>query len=90
MKKSEAASEKNPAIQEDALKKSNTAEGAKAKKPRRSKKSSEVSQEMRHQLIADAAYFRAEKYGYSGNAVDHWLMAEIEIDLMLKENGQKN
>ncbi|NNM68900.1 MAG: DUF2934 domain-containing protein [Gallionella sp.] len=90
MKKSEAAPEKKPVIQEDALKNSSNPEVAKAKKPRRSKKSSEVSQEMRHQLIADAAYFRAEKFGHSGDPLDHWLMAEIEIDLMLKENGQKN
>lgn len=55
----------------------------------RTKKASGVSPEIRQQMISDAAYFRAEKQGSSGNSDDiaHWLAAEAEIDTMLKKGG---
>jgi len=35
----------------------------------------------RHQMIQEAAYFRAEKrYFFGGNPVEDWLAAEAEID----------
>lgn len=59
---------------------------AELKKPRRSNKKLEVSPEMRHQMIADAAYFLAELYGHGGDRIEHWLMAEFKIDTMLKKD----
>lgn len=51
------------------------------KKPstRRAKKS---NPEMRWQMIAEAAYYRAERRGFSdgGDAMQDWLEAEKEID----------
>ena len=60
---------------------------AEPKKPAGTKKSSGVSVEMRRKMIADAAYYRAEKHGSSGDDVAHWLAAEAEIDAMLKKGG---
>jgi Protein of unknown function (DUF2934) len=38
----------------------------------------------REQMIAVAAYFRAQHRGFhGGNSVDDWLAAEAEIDTML-------
>ena len=55
----------------------------------RTKKTSGVSPEMRQKMISDAAYYRAEKHGSSGNSDDiaHWLAAEADIDTMLKKGG---
>lgn len=40
-----------------------------------------TSPDMRHQMIAEAAYYRAELRGFSGgDALQDWLDAEIEID----------
>ena len=41
----------------------------------------QISEELRRQMIAEAAYFRAEQRGFqSGKAVDDWLAAENEVD----------
>lgn len=38
----------------------------------------------RHQLIAEAAYYRALKRGFEGgNAMEDWLAAEAEVDRQL-------
>lgn len=38
----------------------------------------------RHNMIATAAYYRAEKRGFDGGcAMDDWLIAEAEVDAML-------
>ena len=43
-----------------------------------------VSTEHRHHMIAEAAYYMAEKRGFiGGSAVDDWLTAEIEINKQL-------
>lgn len=34
----------------------------------------------RQQMVAKAAYFRAERAGFRGDPVEHWLAAEQEID----------
>jgi hypothetical protein len=47
----------------------------------------EVSSEARWQMIAEAAYHKAEKRGFMGDPVDDWLAAEAEIDAAL--NWQK-
>lgn len=42
------------------------------------------NQEQRHQLIATAAYLRAEKRGFmGGDPIEDWLQAESEIDATL-------
>ena len=52
----------------------------KAKKQTSSKKIANVLID-RHQMIQEAAYFRAEKrYFFWGNPVEDWLAAEAEID----------
>jgi hypothetical protein len=45
-----------------------------------------VSNEERHQLIAQAAYFRAERRSFiPGCELEDWLNAETEIDTSLAE-----
>lgn len=52
-------------------------------------KHSPVTAEERYRMIAEAAYFRAEKRGFlGGNVAEDWLQAEAEIDQMLKEQGR--
>lgn len=52
-------------------------------KPVATKKS--VSPEERYQMIAAAAYFHAERHGFtSGRSLDDWIAAEKEIDQLLK------
>lgn len=51
-----------------------------------------VTEEERQQMIAETAYFRAEKRGFSGgNPDDDWREAEAEVDHILQqqENAQK-
>jgi Protein of unknown function (DUF2934) len=44
----------------------------------------QISEELRRQMIAEAAYFRAEHRGFSeGDTVADWLEAEDEIDTRL-------
>ena len=41
--------------------------------------------EQRHQLIAQAAYFIAERRGFApGNELEDWLQAEAEIEACMK------
>jgi hypothetical protein len=45
--------------------------------------------EARHEMIAEAAYYRAEKRGFqNGDPVFDWLAAEAEIDEQLSEPGE--
>lgn len=63
-----------------------------AAKPRAQKKTATpkipakktVSPEQRYQMIAAAAYFLAERHGFSsGRALDDWIAAEKDVDAML-------
>ena len=62
------------------------------RRPLRSRKSPEpptlrarVTAETRRALIAEAAYLRAERRGFSpGQETDDWLAAEAEVDALLK------
>lgn len=38
-----------------------------------------VSIEQRQQMVAEAAYLRAERHGFEGDPTEHWLAAESEI-----------
>jgi len=40
--------------------------------------------QMRHELIAQAAYFRAHRRGFEpGHDLEDWQSAEVEIDILL-------
>ena len=48
--------------------------------------STEVSNEEKHQLIAEAAYFRAERRSFApGYELEDWLNAEAEIEIKLSK-----
>lgn len=45
-----------------------------------------VPPEIRHAMIAEAAYYRAEKRGFiPGDEMDDWLRAEVDIESMLDQ-----
>ena len=47
-----------------------------------------ISQEQRLGMIAETAYFKAEKRGFSGgDPVADWLAAESEVDALLSSNS---
>lgn len=47
-----------------------------------------VTGQERHQIIAKAAYLRAERRGFSpGSELEDWLAAEAEIDTVLAKSG---
>lgn len=49
-------------------------------------KVSTVSSEIRMQMIQEAAYYRAERRGFSqGDALQDWVEAEREIDQLIEE-----
>ncbi len=50
--------------------------------PKRTKKFTVIPAE-RHAMIAEAAYFRAEQHGFTGDPHMYWLEAEAEIDKKL-------
>lgn len=46
----------------------------------------EISPDLRQQMIAEAAYLRAEQRGFGpGDPLDDWLAAEREVDMLLAE-----
>jgi hypothetical protein len=46
-----------------------------------------IDAQKRHALIAEAAYLRAERRGFTpGHEVEDWVAAEAEIDLALTAN----
>ena len=47
-----------------------------------------ITREQRYQMIAEAAYFRAQKQGFCGNPAQDWLEAEAEIDRILLHRDQ--
>jgi len=49
----------------------------------------EVSEDMRRGMIAQAAYLRAERRGFTGgNEIEDWLAAEAEVDALLKAESR--
>lgn len=61
------------------------AKPVKPRTPRKATAKKEITPEQRYQMIAQAAYFRAERHGFSsGRALEDWIAAEQEIDSMLK------
>ena len=50
-----------------------------------------VDARTRHELIAQAAYFRAQHRGFeSGHELEDWCAAEAEIDAVLGAGGEFN
>jgi hypothetical protein len=55
-----------------------------------SRKSQEISSEVRQRMIAEAAYFRAmQRSFHDGNSLDDWLEAEREINRLLPSPQQQ-
>ena len=47
-----------------------------------------VSEDLRRAMIAEAAYFHAERRSFAlGGEVEDWLAAEAEVDALLKSGG---
>lgn len=45
----------------------------------------------REGMIADAAYYRAERRGFApGNEMEDWLQAETEIDSLIQSGGSRS
>ena len=89
---------KNAVIEGAAAEKTSAAKkaGAKAagrKKSAAKKDTREAAQPMlaseRHQMIAEAAYLRAEAQGFASDQREDWLMAEAEVDARLANAGRK-
>ncbi len=54
-----------------------------------SPRSGVVAPEERRRMIAEAAYFKAERRGFQGGSRDQdWLEAETEVDTMLLRGGR--
>lgn len=52
--------------------------------PQRASTSALIDPERRRALIAEAAYFRAERRGFApGHEAEDWLAAEVEVDTAL-------
>ncbi len=52
--------------------------------------SGHLSEDDRRHLIAEAAYFKAERRGFSeGSALEDWIEAEAEIDALLDARGAR-
>ena len=48
------------------------------------------SPEEREYMIAEAAYYRAERRGFTpGNEMEDWLQAETEIDSLIQSGGPR-
>lgn len=58
------------------------------RKSRTTTKTEKIDPQQRMGMIAEAAYLRAEQRGFGpGDALEDWLSAEREVDLLLAENA---
>lgn len=93
-KKTEPAPVKKTAAKKTAAKKAPakkaaTAQAAPAAKPASAAKAAPktISAQERYHMIDEAAYYRAEKSGFTADPHENWVAAEKEIDeLMAKQN----
>ena len=58
-----------------------------AKKKTTKKKVQVITASERRSMIAEAAYFAAESFGFGGDSHGHWLYAEAQIDAGLAKGG---
>lgn len=71
-------------------KKSGKQKEKKKTKKDKSSSTSKVSREQRLEMIATAAYYIAERHGFTpGESQADWRAAEKEIDALLKQKGKK-
>jgi len=81
--------EKKPKTTKTAKKPASKRKPPAAKATRGRKKAAviNISDDQRLSMIAETAYFKAEKRGFTGgNPVDDWLAAESEVDALLSNN----
>ena len=57
---------------------------AKKKVPAKKRAKKALSAEQRYKMVEDAAYYLAEKAGFTGNTLDHWIKAEKQIEAKLR------
>lgn len=61
-----------------------------ARKSRSRAGTADISPEIRQQMIAEAAYLRAEQRRFSaGDPLDDWLAAERDVDMLLAERASQ-
>lgn len=79
---------KTTASEKAAVKKPVAAEAAAPKKPaakRTMVAKSTVTPEQRYRMVAEAAYYHAERHGFLGDPTRDWIAAEAEIAALLSE-----
>ena len=97
-KRKPAAKKKTTAAKKKAAARSASAGGSTAKPSVRKKvskvsakttaaKAQTISSGQRRELIAEAAYLRAEAHGFATDAHNDWVIAEQEIDERLQSEG---
>lgn len=76
---------KKPAAKRTASAKNSSAKKAPSKntKKRAAPRKRRISAEEHYQMVQTAAYFRAQRDGFSGDARQYWIEAEKEVDSML-------
>jgi hypothetical protein len=83
--KDKPRSEQDQDLEKKKKKKDKSSKGKSARKSKKALASaSQVDPEMRHQMIATAAYYIAEKHHFDASkSVEYWQQAELEIDALL-------
>lgn len=75
-KKAAASAPKKPAAAKKPATKSPAAKGA---------TKSGITPEQRYRMVAEAAYYHAERQGFTGDPVKNWTLAEAEIAALLSK-----
>jgi hypothetical protein len=81
------AASKKTAVKKTVAKKAVAKKAAVRKKATAAAKT--ITAQMRHELIAQAAYLRSESQGFLGDAEADWMAAEAEVDERLAKGGVK-
>lgn len=82
-KKTTSASAAKTAGAKAAVKKPAAAKKPAAKRAKADVAKGAVTPEQRYRMIAEAAYYRAERQGFMGDPVQDWIEAEAEINAHL-------
>ncbi len=71
---------------ESAVKKSKTSKTAPQRHVDKTVAIQRITSEQRHNMVAEAAYFIAEKRSFAGSSrMDDWLQAEADVNAQFKE-----
>jgi hypothetical protein len=85
--KAQSTAKRLPASPRTAAKSKGTT-GTRGASRKRSDRASEIGAEERRQLIAEAAYYRAERRGFRCRCSEHdWFDAEAEVDRVLAQRA---